>query len=128
MYEISVDAWFAAAHQLRLESGRLEPLHGHNWAVRVTVRGPQLDRLGMLVDFTRLKPDVERVVAGMHDRCLNELPAFRDLNPSAENVARHVAEALAPLIAPPAGIFCVEVEESPGCRARYFPPPPAAGR
>lgn len=125
MYEISVDAWFAAAHQLRLESGQLEPLHGHNWTVRVTARGPRLDRLGMLVDFTRLKPELQRVVAALHDRCLNDLPTFQDLNPSAENVARHVADALAPAVTPPTCIFCVEIEEAPGCRARYFPPPSA---
>ena len=36
-FEITTTRTFAAAHQLRLYDGSLEPLHGHNWRVQVTV-------------------------------------------------------------------------------------------
>lgn len=121
MFEVVITAWFSASHQLRLLDGSLEPLHGHNWHVRLTCRGPRLDAIGVLVDFTQLKPALNRVLDEMHDRHLNELPAFAQRNPSAENVAVVVAERIA--IACPAGVAvsCVEVEESPGCCARYYP-------
>lgn len=118
MYEVSVAAWFSAAHQLRLLDGSLEPLHGHNWCVRVTCSGPRLDAMGVLVDFTKLKPALDAVVATLHDRHLNDLPAFRDRNPSAENVAEHVAERLVSAMPPGVVLSCVEVEEAPGCVAR----------
>lgn len=121
MFEISVSGWFAAAHQLRLAHGGLEPIHGHNWRVSATFRGPRLDSCGMLIDFTVIKPRLDAVLAELHDRHLNELPAFATLNPSAENVARSIAHALQD--AAPAGVrlASVEVEEAPGCVARYFP-------
>jgi 6-pyruvoyltetrahydropterin/6-carboxytetrahydropterin synthase len=119
MFEITVSGWFAAAHRLRLLDGTLEPLHGHNWNVRVTFAGPTLDHMGVLLDFTRAKPQLDAVLAEMHDRNLNDLAAFRERNPSAENVAVLIAERLTDTArATPA---CVEVEETPGCFARYRP-------
>lgn len=120
MFEIEVNGWFAAAHQLRLLDGRMEPLHGHNWQVRATFRGPQLDAMGVLLDFTRVQPALNEILASLHDQFLNELPAFATCNPSAENVARHIARELAQRIAD-ATLYCVAVEESPGCTARYYP-------
>jgi 6-pyruvoyltetrahydropterin/6-carboxytetrahydropterin synthase len=119
MFEVTVSGWFAAAHQLRLSTGVLEALHGHNWTVRVTFAGPELDSIGVLIDFTQLKPQLDALLAELHDRNLNELAAFRHRNPSAENVAVHVAERMAATaLGAPA---CVEVEETPGCVARYRP-------
>jgi len=121
MYEVTVSGWFAAAHQLRLPGGAVEPLHGHNWRVAVTLRGPRLNDIEVLVDFVEMRRRLDGLLAGLHDRNLNELPPFAQRNPSAENVARHIAETFAlPL---PAGVRLarVEVEEAPGCVARYLP-------
>lgn len=120
-FEVSVSGWFAAAHQLRLPDGGWERLHGHNWHVTTTYAGPQLDEMEVLVDFTRLKPALDGILAALHDRHLNELPAFATRNPSAENVARHIAERLAAEFATGAQLLCVEVEEAPGCVARFRP-------
>ena len=43
MYEVSVDETFAAAHNLRNYKGKCEDLHGHNYKVRVTLAGQELD-------------------------------------------------------------------------------------
>ena len=43
-FEISTTRTFAAAHALRLPGNQIEPLHGHNWRVRVTVAA---DRMGL---------------------------------------------------------------------------------
>lgn len=119
-FEVSIDDWFSASHQLRLPSGELEPLHGHNWRIRVTWAGPRLDEMGVLADFTQLKPRLAAILAQLHDRHLNDLPAFAQRNPSAENVAVHIAESLGSKFGG-AALACVEVEESPGCTARCFP-------
>ncbi|MBK8913624.1 MAG: 6-carboxytetrahydropterin synthase [Phycisphaerales bacterium] len=121
MFEVTVGGWFAAAHQLKFDDGSVEPLHGHNWIVRVTIRGARVGPSGMLVDFTRLRPQLDAVLREMHDRNLNELPAFADRNPSAEFVAVHIAESLSAAAWGGARLACVEVEEAPGCVARYLP-------
>jgi 6-pyruvoyltetrahydropterin/6-carboxytetrahydropterin synthase len=127
MFEVVVSGWFAASHQLRLPDGSLEPMHGHNWKVEVVVRGPRLDGIGVLVDFTRLQPLVREELGELDHRHLNDLSAFAERNPSAEYVAVHLAERIEARLPRDAGadaethVFCVSVEEAPGCVARYYP-------
>jgi 6-pyruvoyltetrahydropterin/6-carboxytetrahydropterin synthase len=90
MYEVSVDEQFAAAHNLRNYKGKCENLHGHNYKVRVTLSGPQLDDVGLLYDFVHLKQVIQGVIRGLDHKYLNELKPFDVLNPSAENIAKHI--------------------------------------
>jgi 6-pyruvoyltetrahydropterin/6-carboxytetrahydropterin synthase len=90
MFEVSVDAAFAAAHSLRGYQGKCESLHGHNYRVRLTIAGKELDKLGLLHDFTVLKRALRGVVNQLDHKHLNELPPFDKVNPSAENLARYI--------------------------------------
>jgi 6-pyruvoyltetrahydropterin/6-carboxytetrahydropterin synthase len=121
MFEVMIEGRFSAAHQLRLPDGGLEPLHGHDWNVRVVYQGPALDAMGVLVDFTVVKPRLDAVLATLHHANLNELAAFAERNPSAEWVAVHIAEQLAGSAVAPVELALVEVEEEPGCWGRYRP-------
>ena len=94
-YEIRTNRRFSASHQLRLYDGSLEGLHGHNWRVEVTVSAPRLDAIGVVMDFHELERRIDAIIGPMHNRHLNDLPAFATANPSAENVAGHIAMALA---------------------------------
>jgi 6-pyruvoyltetrahydropterin/6-carboxytetrahydropterin synthase len=118
-FEISTTRRFSAAHQLRLYDGSLEPVHGHNWAVRVSVAADGLDAIGVVMDFHELERRVDEIVSPWHNRSLNEMPAFAELNPSAENVAVAVAGALRL----PSGVrlVCVEVWETEENRAVFRP-------
>src|SRR3954462_1172619 len=93
-FEITTTRIFSAAHQLRLYDGTLEPLHGHNWRVKVTVAAEALDAIGVVMDFHELERLVDEIIGPMHNRHLNDLAAFASLNPSAENVALHLGRAL----------------------------------
>jgi 6-pyruvoyltetrahydropterin/6-carboxytetrahydropterin synthase len=107
VFEITTTREFAAAHQLRLYDGSLEPLHGHNWRVAVTVAAPQLDSIGVVMDFHELERRLDAILASMHNRHLNETHPFHEqLNPSAENVALHIGCALGL----PVGVRLVSVQ------------------
>src|SRR5689334_12649962 len=93
-FEITASREFSAAHQLRLYDGTLEPLHGHNWRVRITAAADKLDAIGVVMDFHELEHVLDKVIAPMHNTSLNALAAFELRNPSAENVAVQVAESL----------------------------------
>jgi len=123
MYEIVLRKEFSAAHRLRMHDGDFEPLHGHNWGVEVFVEGPALDAAGLLADFTVLQRDLAGVLEPLRDRCLNDLPAFSEQNPSTECVARYIAEAFASRIPPAVRVSKVRVWETSGCGAAYRPPP-----
>src|SRR5580692_6605825 len=118
-FEISTTRHFSASHQLRLYDDTIEPLHGHNWTVRVTVAAPNLDAIGVVMDFHELERLADLIIAPMHNHHLNDLPAFAKANPSAEGVAYHVGT----MISLPADIrlIAVEVWETPANSAVYRP-------
>ena len=105
-FEITAMREFSAAHQLRLYDGSLEPLHGHNWRVRVTAAAPKLDSIGVMMDFHELERLLDQITAAMHNTHLNELESFASTNPSAENVAVHIAGKLKL----PTGVALTKVE------------------
>jgi len=95
MYEVSVDETFAAAHNLRNYYGKCENLHGHNYKVRVTLAGKELDDTGLLYDFVHLKRVIQEVIGSLDHKYLNELPPFDKINPSAENIAWYIFDSSA---------------------------------
>src|SRR5271155_1324396 len=94
MFEVSVEHTFAAGHALRNYHGKCENVHGHNYRVRVLVRGEKLDETGMLADFVELKRLLRAVSEPMDHVFLNEMPPFDELNPSAENIAVYICEKM----------------------------------
>jgi 6-pyruvoyltetrahydropterin/6-carboxytetrahydropterin synthase len=120
-FEISTEREFAAAHALRLYDGSLEPIHGHNWRVRVSVGAAQLDAIGVVMDFHELERLLDTILAPLHNRNLNECGPFGPdgMNPSAENVALHIARSLTL----PMGVrlLRVEVWETSTNHATYIP-------
>jgi 6-pyruvoyltetrahydropterin/6-carboxytetrahydropterin synthase len=120
MYTVRVEGAFSAAHFLRSYHGKCEQLHGHNYRVRLWVRGRELDEGGMLVDFALLKNTLRQICRTLDHTNLNDNPLF-DNNPSAERIARHIFEEAARLLPPLAAplLRAVDVYETPENMARY---------
>src|SRR5688572_11942532 len=117
-FEITARREFAAAHQLRLYDGSLEPLHGHNWIVVVTVSSQKLDEIGVVMDFHELERLLNRIVDPLHNCHLNEVEPFKfALNPSTENVALHIGRSLQ--LPPGVRLESVEVWETTANSAIY---------
>ena len=89
MFEVAVEETFAAGHALRNYKGKCENPHGHNYRVRITIEGDQLDPSGLLVDFVELKRVLRDVIERLDHQYLNDVAPFDELNPSAENMARY---------------------------------------
>lgn len=120
MYEVRVQAGFSAAHQVRMYDGELEPLHGHDWEVEAIFRGPELDRIGVLIDFVAVEAALGAVVGELHHTCLNEAPLLAGLNPTAEHVARRIFDALGSRLPAGSPLAGIRVREAPGCWASYL--------
>jgi 6-pyruvoyltetrahydropterin/6-carboxytetrahydropterin synthase len=89
MFEVSVEDSFAAGHALRGYRGKCENPHGHNYKVRITLAGEQLDPVGLLYDFKDLKQAMNQIIDRLDHQMLNDIEPFRQLNPSAENMAKY---------------------------------------
>ena len=98
MFEVRVEADFAAAHFLKDYHGKCENLHGHNYKVFAHARGKELDDGGMLLDFGILKGALRTVVKNLDHTNLNDLTENGELvfknNPSAERIAMWIFKQL----------------------------------
>jgi|SRR4051794_21100246 6-pyruvoyltetrahydropterin/6-carboxytetrahydropterin synthase len=90
MYEVTVEDSFAAGHYLRNYKGKCEKPHGHNYKVRVTLQGAELDQTGLLLDFKDIKEVMKKVIDPLDHEMLNEVSPFTEVNPSAENLAKYL--------------------------------------
>ncbi len=89
MYEVTVEAGFSAGHYLRNYRGKCENPHGHNYKVRITLCGRELDVAGLLLDFKQLKQVMRPVIDRLDHQMINDIAPFIELNPSAENLAHY---------------------------------------
>jgi 6-pyruvoyltetrahydropterin/6-carboxytetrahydropterin synthase len=121
MYRISIEHSFSAAHCLRIEGHKCENLHGHNWNVTVTVQGASLDQYGMLMDFHDLKAIVRPIVDRLDHIFLNSLPPFDSINPTTEQICRHIADEVARRLPAGISVHSVKVHESERCSGEYLP-------
>jgi 6-pyruvoyltetrahydropterin/6-carboxytetrahydropterin synthase len=104
---------FCAGHRLLGHGGKCENLHGHNYIADIYVTGQGVDSIGRIVDFAELKQrfkgwiddhwdhgfivfeqdgDTIRAVTSVKPHKIYLLPE----NPTAENIARHLLEIIAP--------------------------------
>lgn len=122
MYYVSAVQHFSAAHSLRGYQGKCENLHGHNYKVEVELKGLELTKSGMVVDFTDLRSALDTILSRMDHKHLNEIKPFDRINPTAENIAKLVyEEMLLKFSAKKIKVSQVVVWESEGCKATYGP-------
>lgn len=103
MYLVTREIHFCYGHRLLNYDGKCRNLHGHNGKAVITLEAPELDSLGMVMDFSKIK----RVVSSWIDQQLDHkmllhrddpvLPYLKqlgepvyllDVNPTAENIAK----------------------------------------
>jgi len=134
MVRLSQKFEFSASHRLHNpelsddENRRLfgkcnNPLgHGHNYVVQVTLAG-QPDANGLIIAVPQFEQIVSQTVIEPFDhRNLNaEIPQFKDLIPSVENIAMVVFKLLKPKFADtPARLAGVTVWETPKTWCEYM--------
>jgi len=79
--KLKIKGEFDAAHKLKNYEGKCHNLHGHTYKYEIEVVGDIDPQTGMIVDFGKLKSDIEIFD---HDY----INTYKDLedNPTAENI------------------------------------------
>lgn len=107
MYYVKKQMEIAGAHKLSLNyDSKCQSVHGHNWIITVHCKNKELDSNGMVEDFTKIK---RTICDKLDHQCLNDV---FDFNPTAENIARWIAEQISTC-------YRVDVQESEGNIATY---------
>lgn len=125
---------FDAGHRVWGHEGKCNNLHGHRYAVEITVEADRLDSLGRVIDFGVIKSRVGGWIDQFwdHQMLLNSgdpmcdvmfangqtFFAFPARNPTAENIARELF-ARAERLLPEMTIKRVVCWETPNCSASY---------
>lgn len=138
MIEITRAFEFDYGHRLMNHEGHCKNLHGHRGRLEVTVYSKTgLDEQGRVVDFGELKRSFGEFIANYWDHAflaqegdpIVEFLALHQLKavllpgaPTAENIARHMAEAGQKFLAV-WGLTVVRVRfyETPNCYAEWTP-------
>lgn len=130
MFEVRVEADFAAAHFLQDYHGKCENLHGHNYKVYAHAKGDELDNGGMLLDFGVLKNSLRNVCKILDHTNLNDLEengiSVFNQNPSAERIAKFIFDKVKEDLSNSGWnkhseyLYAVDVFETPTSRARYY--------
>ncbi len=110
MYQVSKSVAFCYGHRLLNYDGKCAHLHGHNARAVITLASDQLDALGMVEDFSRVKQLVWTWLDNEIDHTLllhrddpvlpvlqaaGERVRVTDFNPTAENIARMIFDYVA---------------------------------
>ncbi len=119
MFEISIKGDIASAHFLRGYEGKCKNLHGHTWAIEVTILSQELDKIGMVADFLVLKKQLKDFLVPIDHVCLNDLPYFQKVNPTTENIAQYIYQNFGKVILP-LKIKKVQVWESDVSSVTYY--------
>ena|SRR6185369_14022037 len=98
VFEIGITEEFEAAHSLSGDFGPATRLHGHTYRVEVRVESREIDATGTFYDIGHLRDELRAVLEPLHYRNLNEITELAGTNTTAEVVARHILEMLAPAV------------------------------
>lgn len=121
-YTVRVEARFEAAHFLREYRGISEPLHGHSYKVEADLEGVGggVDADAIAVDFVSAKRKLETLAKKLDYGCINDVPPFTEINPSAENIAEWFARELQSAVADEnACVVSITVWEGPVSSVTY---------
>ena len=123
-YSVRVEARFEAAHFLREYRGISEPLHGHSYKVEADLegRGGGVDSDAIAVDFVSAKQKLETLARKLDYGCINDVPPFTEVNPSAENIAAWFARELQSAVEnEQAVVTAITIWEGPVNSVRFVP-------
>lgn len=130
---------FDYGHRVLGHEGKCRFLHGHRGVAEITVRAPQLDSVGRVIDFGVVKQLVGKWIDDNwdHNLLLNgddpQLEYLRTTedrspyvmaiegNPTAENMARHLYSVAVTLLPPNMQVVNVRIWETPACYADFTP-------
>ena len=117
MFELKAQMYFSAAHHLLNYDGACENQHGHNWLVEAYVKGTELDKSNILVDYKVIKTNLKEVLDYLDHKDINELPEFKGISPSSEILARYIYNKMKEKISL---ISKISVWETPTSCASYY--------
>jgi len=99
-------------------------VHGHNYILDTTIRGPINDDSGFTYDIKKLKKIVNKHVIDIldHSQIQEDIPWFQGKQPSTENLVVFIWGQIAPKIDKPAVLYKIKLRETATIFTEYYGP------
>lgn len=115
-FEVRVEGAFLASHRIGRD-GSAAPLHQHRWRVAVRAGSSRLDAIAIVVDFRRLRADLEQTLEALDGNVLEDHPDFAGLPATEPAVGEWLLSRLrARVVNADYRVVAVEVECEDGIR------------
>jgi len=127
----------SCGHRVYGHESKCAHIHGHNYRFHFTISAPELDSVGRVMDFSVIKTHLCEWLEENYDHktLIWEkdpiLQALQDIdpngiisvkyNPTAENIAKHMVEVVAPVQLSGTGCALIrcKIDETRKCSATY---------
>lgn len=112
--EVGVDVFVNIRHYVEI-GGRMGPLHDHSWRIEVVCQALRSDlHEDVVVEFAVVRERVQAIAKAWDGKILNELPAFRGVQPTVENAVLRLHRAVRhALLGLPIRLASVTIWENP---------------
>ena len=99
-------------------------LHGHNYALDITISGEINEDSGFIVNLHTLNEIVKELVLSEidHSQIEKDIDYFKNRQPSTENMVVYIWEKLVNNIPSPAKLYSIKLQETPTISTIYFGP------
>ena len=96
-------------------------LHGHNYDLYVTIKGPIDSESGFVVNLKHLNDIVNKKVLNILDHSLiQDNEWFKKKQPSTENLVVYIWNQIYPEVELPAKLFCIKLRETGTIFTEYY--------
>ena len=96
-------------------------LHGHNYDLYITIKGPIDKDSGFVVDLKYLNKIVNKKVIDVLDHSIiQDNQWFNEKQPSTENLVVYIWDQIFEEISSPAKLFCIKLRETGTIFTEYF--------
>jgi 6-pyruvoyltetrahydropterin/6-carboxytetrahydropterin synthase len=138
MFSVTKSFSFCYAHRLLGHEGKCRHLHGHNGLAVVTLSCPELNTLGMVLDFETMKNIIGEWIKNNWDHnfichfddplkgplvlniALTRAPYIMAKNPTAENMAKELFNQISTMFISAIRVKSVTIHETDTSCATYF--------
>ena len=99
-------------------------IHGHNYALSITVKGQIDTDSGFIVDIKKLNKIVSKYIIDIfdHSQIEKDIEWFKDKQPSTENMVFFMWNEIVDKIPSGAILHCIKLRETPTIFSEYYGP------
>ncbi len=99
-------------------------VHGHNYALSITVKGQIDDGSGFIIDIKKLNKIVSKYIIDIfdHSQIEKDIDWFKNKQPSTENMIFFMWNEIVNRIPSGAILHCIKLRETPTIFSEYYGP------